>query len=47
MKRQQFLEIQDGGNHHREFLQLVLDVIDIFWIEVPMFPLILVTINGK
>jgi len=40
---QLFFEIQDGGEHHLEFLQICIsDVIDMFQIEVPMFPLILV-----
>jgi len=39
-------KIQDGGDHHLEFLQICIsDVIDMFQIEVPMFSLILVTIG--
>jgi len=39
---QPFLEIQDGG----EFFQICIsDVIDMFQIKVPMFPLILVTMG--
>jgi len=35
--------IQDGGDRHLEFVQLYIsDVIDMFQIEVPMFPVILV-----
>jgi len=42
-KWQSFLEIQDGGDRHLEFLQLCIsDVIYMFQIEVLMFPLILV-----
>jgi len=38
--------IQDGGDHHLEFFQICIsDVIDMLQIEVPMFPLILVTID--
>jgi len=45
-KWQPFVEIQDGGDRHREFLQLCIsDVTDMFQIEVPMFPIILVTIG--
>jgi len=36
----------NGGNLHLEFLQLCIsDVIDIFQIKVPLFPLLLVTIG--
>jgi len=46
MKWQQFFKIQDGGDRHLEFLKLYIsDVIDMFQIEVSMFPLILVTIG--
>jgi len=46
MKWQQFFEIKAGGEHHVEFLQLcIFDVIDEFRIEVPMFPIILVSIG--
>jgi len=46
MKWQQFFEIQDGGDRHLEFSKLCFsDVIDTFQIEVPMFPLLLVTIG--
>jgi len=48
MKWQPFFKIQDGGDHHLELLQLrISEVIDMFQIEVPMFPLILVTIGEK
>jgi len=41
-----FFEIQDDGERHLEFLQICIsDVIDMFQIEVSMFPLILVTIG--
>jgi len=41
-------KIQDGGNRHVEFLQLCIsDVIDMFLIELPMFPLILVIIGQR
>jgi len=46
-KWQPFFEIQDGGNRHLEFLLLCIsNVIDMFQIEGPVFPLILVT-NGQ
>jgi len=45
-KWQPFFEIKDGGNRHLDFFQICIsDVIDMFKIEVPMFPLILVTIG--
>jgi len=45
-KWQQFFEIEDGDNRHLEFSQICIsDVICMFQIEVPMFPLILVTIR--
>jgi len=45
-KWQSFFEIQDEDNRHLEFVQLwIFDVIDMFQIEVPMFPLISVTIG--
>jgi len=46
MNWQQFFGIQDGSDRHLEFLQIYIsDVIDMFQIEVPIFPLILVTIG--
>jgi len=45
-KWQPFFKIQDGGDHHHEFQQICIsDDIDMFQIEVLMFPLILVTIG--
>jgi len=42
-KWQQLFEIQDGGGRHLKLLQICIsDVIDMFQIKVPMFPLILV-----
>jgi len=40
-KWQAVFEIQDGGHyHHLEFFQICIsDVIDMFQIEVPMFPI--------
>jgi len=46
MKWQQFFEIQDGGGRHLEFVILRISyVIDMFHIEIPVFPLILMTIG--
>jgi len=45
-KWQQFFEIQDGGDHHFEFLKLCIsDVIDMIQIEVSMFSQIFVKIG--
>jgi len=45
-KLQTFSEIEDVGVRHFEFLQIsISDVIDVFQIEVPMFPLMLVTMS--
>jgi len=45
-KWQRRFEIHDGGNRHLQLLQLcIFDVINMFQIEVPMFPIILVTIG--
>jgi len=45
MKWQQFFEIQDSGNHHVEFMKLYISYsVDVFQIEVPVFPLIFMTI---
>jgi len=45
-KWQLFFEILDGGDRHLEFLQICIsDVIDMFQMKVPMFPLILVTMG--
>jgi len=45
-KCQPFFKIQDGGDGQLEFLQMfIVDVIDMFQIEVPMSSLILVTIG--
>jgi len=45
-KWQPFFEIQVGGDHHFQFLQqCISDVTNKLQIEVPMFPLILVTIG--
>jgi len=47
-KWQPFFDIQDGGDHHLAFSQICIsDVINMFQIEVPMFPLILVTMGQK
>jgi len=46
IKWQPFFKMQDGGDRHLEFFQIcITDVIDMFQIEVPMFPLILVMIG--
>jgi len=46
MKWLPFFKILDGGDRHFEFLQqCISNVIEVFQIEVPMFPLILVTIG--
>jgi len=42
------LDIQDGGDSHVVFLQICIsDVIDMFQIEVPMFPIISVMMGQK
>jgi len=46
MEWQQFFEIPDGGDRHLDFSKLYISsVIELFQIEVSMFPLILVTIG--
>jgi len=48
MKWQPLFEIQDGGDRHLEFFNLCIsDVIDMFQVELPMFPLILVAIGKE
>jgi len=45
-KWQPFFEIQDGGDRYLEFFQIrISDDIDMFQMEVAMFPLILVMIG--
>jgi len=45
-KWQPCFEIQNGGERYLEFCKLCIsDVIEMFQIEVPMFPLFLVTIG--
>jgi len=45
-KWQPFFGIKDGGYRHLEFFQLCIsNVIDMFQIEVPMFPIMFVTMG--
>jgi len=46
MKWQPFFEIEDGGDRRLELLKLcIFYFIDVFQIQVPVFPLMLMTIG--